>query len=132
MTFVDTNILLDIVTQDPRWAEWSLDQLDKAELRGPLLINEIVFAELSVRYETLPDCEEIVEQFSLVVAPIPRAALFLAGKAYRRYRRSGGLKTGVLPDFFVGAHAAVEGLSLVTRDPRRYLHYFPTLDVIRP
>lgn len=132
MTFVDTNILLDLVTDDPKWADWSTVQLEAASLRGPLLINDIVYAELSVRYDRIEELDSLLDELGLDISPVPRAALFLAGKVFMRYRKSGGLRTGVLPDFFVGAHAAVSGLPLLTRDGRRYRAYFPSLELISP
>ena len=132
MTFVDTNILLDLVTDDPKWADWSTAQLEAASLRGPLLINDIVYAELSVRYDRIEELDALLDELGLDISPVPRAALFLAGKVFMRYRKSGGLRTGVLPDFFVGAHAAVSGLPLLTRDGRRYRAYFPSLELISP
>ena len=120
MILVDTNVLLDVVTNDPVWAEWSVEQLEAAALRGPLVINDIVYAELSVRYERIEKLEEFVEQAGLEMMPLPRAALFLAAKVFTAYRKAGGARTGVLPDFFIGAQAAVEGLELLTRDTARY------------
>ena len=130
MTFVDTNVLLDLVTDDPVHADWSLAQLEAAALRGPLLINSVVYAELSVRYARIEDADAFVSQAGLRREPIPKAALFLAGKAFAAYRRAGGRRTGVLPDFFIGAHAAVSGAPLLTRDRARYRTYFPTVELI--
>lgn len=132
MTLVDTNVLLDLVTDDRRWADWSIAQLEAASLRGPLLINDVVYSELSVRYERIEDLEDFVEAAGLELHPMPRAALFLAGKVFARYRRSGGTRTGVLPDFFIGAHAAISGLPLLTRDVGRYRSYFSGLTLIAP
>lgn len=132
MTLVDTNVLLDLVTDDPDWAEWSLATMEAAALDGPLCINDIVYAELSVRYERIEDLETMLEDSAIEIAPPPRAALFLAGKVFAQYRRSGGTRTGVLPDFFIGAHAAVSGIPLLTRGARRYRNYFPTLHLIAP
>ena len=132
MTFVDTNVLLDLVTDDPRWADWSLAQLEAASFNGPLLINDVVYAELAVRYDRVEHLEQFVDAAGLVIAPMPRAALFLAGKVFTQYRRSGGTRTGVLPDFFIGAHAAVNGVPLLTRDTGRYRTCFPTLKLITP
>lgn len=132
MTLVDTNVLLDLVTDDPVWAGWSLRQLDAAAIRGPLAINDVVYAELSVRFTTIEAIDALVEDLGVAIAALPRSALFLAGKAFQRYRASGGLRTGVLPDFFVGAHAAVTGWTLLTRDARRYRTYFPALDLVAP
>lgn len=132
MILVDTNVLLDVVTNDPVWAEWSVEQLEAAALRGPLVINDIVYAELSVRYERIEKLEEFVEQAGLEMMPLPRAALFLAAKVFTAYRKAGGARTGVLPDFFIGAQAAVQGLELLTRDTARYRSYFPTVKLIAP
>ena len=132
MTLVDTNVLLDLVTDDPIWADWSITQLEAASLNGPVLINDVVYAELAVRYERVELLEAFVSEAELTIAPMPRAALFLAGKVFTQYRRSGGLRTGVLPDFFIGAHAAVNELGLLTRDVGRYRKYFPTLKLITP
>lgn len=131
-TLVDTNVLLDLVSDDPEWADWSIAQLDAAAVRGSLVINDVIYAELSVRFERIETLEGMVEEAGLIFAAMPRSALFLAGKVFQRYRRSGGRKTGVLPDFFIGAHAATAGLSLLTRDPRRYRTYFPKLDLVSP
>lgn len=132
MTLVDTNVLLDLVTNDPAWADWSIQQLEAASLKGPLLINDVIYAELAVRYARIEVLETFVAQAELEMAAIPRAALFLASKAFSQYRKSGGARTGVLPDFFIGAHAAVENLPLLTRDAGRYRSYFPTVRLITP
>lgn len=132
MTLVDTNVLLDVVTDDPQWAEWSIGQLDAAALRGELAIDDVIYGELSVRFATIEHLDSILDEARLSLAPIPRAGLFLAGKAFQRYRSQGGTRTGVLPDFFIGAHAAVMGWTLVTRDARRYRRYFPHLDLRTP
>ncbi|AZO40808.1 PIN domain-containing protein [Mesorhizobium sp. M7D.F.Ca.US.005.01.1.1] len=132
MTFVDTNVLLDLVTDDPNWADWSVAQLEAASLDGPLLVNDAVYAELAVRYIRIEDLEAFLDAAGLEMAPMPRAALFLAGKVFTQYRRSGGSRTGVLPDFFIGAHAAVARLPLLTRDVGRYRTYFPSLRLITP
>lgn len=132
MTLVDTNVLLDLVTDDPVWADWSLAQLETASLRGPLLINDVVYAELAVRYDRIEDVEGFLRDAGIDVVPVPRAALFLAGKVFVQYRRAGGSRTGVLPDFFIGAHAAIAQVPLLTRDVGRYLTYFPTLTLISP
>lgn len=131
-TFVDTNVLLDLATNDATWADWSERQLDAASLRGPMLINDVVYAELSVRFATIEALDVFVEAAGLEHAPIPHAALFLAAKAFQAYRGSGGVRTGVLPDFFIGAHAAVDALPLLTRDVQRYRSYFPKLTLIAP
>jgi len=132
VTLVDTNVLLDLVTDDPVWADWSIAELEAASLRGPLLINDVIYAELAVRYSRVEDLDAFVQRAGLEIAPFPRAALFLAGKVFAQYRRSGGLRTSVLPDFFVGAHAAVSEWPVLTRDVGRYRTYFPTLTLIPP
>lgn len=132
MTPVDTNVLLDVLTGNPDWAAWSVRQLEMAAVAGPLLINDIVYAELAVGYADIADLEDVVRTMTLRLDPFPRPALFLAAKAFQQYRKRGGTRTGVLPDFFIGAHAAVAGIPLLTRDVRRYRRYFPTVRVIGP
>ena len=132
MILVDSNIILDIVTDDPNWAPWSVMSLDRAALTGPLSINDIVYAEVSVRFESIEVLDDTLAILGISVDPIPRAGLFLAAKVYRRYRHSGGTRTGTLSDFFVGAHAAAKGSTLLTRHPARYRHYFPTVRLIVP
>ena len=132
MTLVDTNVLLDLVTDDPNWADWSVAQLEAASLNGPLLINDTIYAELAVRHARIEDLETFLDVADLEMTLMPRAALFLAGKVFTQYRRSGGTRTGVLPDFFIGAHAAVARLPLLTRDIGRYRTYFPALRLITP
>ncbi len=132
MILVDTNVILDVVEDDPQWAQWSQEQLDRAALNDRLCINAVIYAELSIAYATIEQLEAMLAHARFEMEPIPREALFLAGKAFMRYRRSQGGKTGVLPDFFIGAHAAVAGVSLLTRDARRYRTYFPKLVLIAP
>lgn len=132
MRLVDTNVLLDLVTDDPVWADWSIRQLDAAAVQGRLVINAVVYAELSVRFDRIEDLEEVLDQAGVIVEDIPRAALFLAGKVFQKYRAAGGRRSGVLPDFFVGAHAAVLAAPLLTRDVQRYRSYFPSLTLIAP
>jgi predicted nucleic acid-binding protein len=132
VTLVDTNVLLDVFTKDPKWLGWSLARLEEASFRGPLLINDVIYGETSARYPTIEDFESALADGGVTVATIPRMALFLAGKAFTQYRGAGGVRTGVLADFFIGAHAAVERLPLLTRDARRYRHYFPTVELIAP
>ena len=129
---VDTNVLLDLVTDDPVWADWSLAQLEAASLMGPLLINDVVYAELSVRYGRIEDLDRFLEAAGISMTTMPRAALFLAGKAFVQYRKAGGARAAVLPDFFIGAHAAVDQRSLLTRDVGRYRTYFPSVQLIAP
>jgi len=132
VTLVDSNVLLDIFTKTPIWWEWSLMQLEDAALHGPLLINDVIFAETSIRFQSIEAFDEALADAGITFVPIPRPALFLAGKASIKYRTSGGVRSGVLPDFFIGAHAATENLALLTRDTRRYRNYFPTVTLIAP
>lgn len=132
MTLVDTNVLLDLVTDDRHWADWSIAQLEAASLDGPLVINDVVYAELAVRYDSIEDLDGFLDAAGLEMVPMPRAALFLAGKVFTKYRHAGGSRTGVLPDFFIGAHAAVSQLPVLTRDIGRYRTYFPSLRLIAP
>ena len=132
MTLVDTNVLLDIATNDPNWAAWSMRQLDAAAIRGPVLINAVVYAEFSIGYARIEEVDKVLAEAGFELVETPRPALFLAGKAFERYRAQGGARRGVLPDFFVGAHAAVAGFVLLTRDARRYRAYFPSLELIAP
>lgn len=132
MTLVDSNVLLDIFGRTPAWWEWSLAQLEAATRHGPLLINDVVFAETSIRFPVMEDLQAALKKSDITVAPMPRIALFLAGKASVQYRHAGGVRSGVLPDFLIGAHAVVAQLPLLTRDKRRYRTYFPTLELIAP
>jgi predicted nucleic acid-binding protein len=132
MTLVDSNVLLDVVTDEQLWGDWSQDQLEQAALKGSLVINDVIYAEVSTRYETIEAVESMLRDLTIDVVPIPREALFVAGKAFLQYRAAGGIRTSVLPDFFIGAHAAVEQLPLLTRDTRRYRSYFPTVNLIAP
>ncbi|MGY5803710.1 type II toxin-antitoxin system VapC family toxin [Rhizobium sp. LEGMi12c] len=132
MIFVDSNVLLDIITNDPDWYDWSIAQLDAASLLGPLCINDVVYAEISVRYDRIEDLDNMLAETGLRIEPIPREALFLAAKVFAQYRKSGGTRGGVLPDFFIGAHAAVSGLSLLTRDTKRFRTYFQSVTLISP
>ena len=132
MILVDTSVLLDVLKDDPRWADWSQSALEAAASRDELVINDVVYAELSTRYDRIEALDETLTAMSLKHSTIPRAALFLAGKAFLRYRKRGGTRTGVLSDFFIGAHAAVERMPLLTRDVERIRAYFPTVDLIAP
>jgi len=129
---VDTNVLLDVLTDDAQWADWSQHQLEIAALDNRVAINAVVYAELSSRYQHIEDLETALGSIAVDVIEIPRTALFLAGKAFRTYRERRGIKTGVLPDFFIGAHAAVTRMPLITRDTTRYRRYFPTVELIAP
>ena len=128
---VDSNVILDVLTHDSRWSETSARVLVEIANRSRLVINPIVYAEVSVRYSRKEHVEEALPEF-LHRESIPYAAAFLAAKAFREYRRRGGVRSSPLPDFFVGAHAAVAGYSLLTRDPSGYSSYFPKLAIIVP
>jgi predicted nucleic acid-binding protein len=132
MTLVDSNVLLDVLTDGQAWADWSQGKLERVALDGPLIINDVIYNEISTRYATVEALDLILLDLNIEVAPMPRHALFLAGKAYLQYRAAGGVRTGVLADFFIGAHAAVEDLPLLTRDVRHYRSYFPTVTLIAP
>ena len=132
MIFIDTDVLLDLVTDDPVWADWSQQQLNAAALRDRLAINAIVYAEFSSRFTQIEDVDAMLTSAEIVVAEMPRSALFLAGQVFKTYRRRGGPRTSVLPDFFIGAHAAVLGAPMITRDAGRYRTYFPTVELIAP
>lgn len=132
VVLVDTNVLLDLVTDNSAWADWSLARLEEAALVGSVFINDVVYAETSIRYSRMEDLDAMLAEAEIDIARTPRSALFLAGNAFRRYRMAGGTRTGVLPDFFIGAHASVEGWRLLTRDGARYRTYFPKLTVIAP
>jgi predicted nucleic acid-binding protein len=132
MILVDSNVLLDLIKDDPVWINWSLAALEAAAIDGPLVINQIIYAELSIGYPTIEALEQFIAGTGLRMAEIPREALFLAGKAFANYRRLAGTKAGVLPDFFIGAHASVSGLSILTRDVGRYRTYFPGVQLLTP
>lgn len=132
MTLVDSNVLLDVLTDGQAWADWSQDQLERIASDGPLIINDVIYAEISTRYGTVEALDSILHDLNIEVVPMPRQALFLAGRAYLKYRAAGGTRTGVLSDFFIGAHAATEDLPLLTRDVRRHRTYFPTVMLIAP
>lgn len=132
MILVDTNVLLDIATNDPVWANWSMENLDAAASLGPVVVNAVIYSEFSVGYDRIEEVERLLKDVDIGWADVPREALFLAGKAFQQYRRQGGSRTGVLPDFFIGAHAAVSGMTLLTRDPARYRSYFPKVGLISP
>jgi predicted nucleic acid-binding protein len=130
-TLVDANVLLDIFTQDPQWADWSEGQLAEAIDLGPAVINPIVYAEISVRFDRIEDLEDALPD-EIEREPLPWEAGFLAGKCFVEYRRGKGAKRSPLPDFYIGAHAAVTGRRLLTRDPARYRTHFPRLELIAP
>ena len=132
MLLVDTNVLVDVLEDDPEWADWSISQLRAQSKIHQLAINPIIYAELSLTFSKVETLDKTIEAMGLMVKELPRPALFLAGKAFVLYRRHGGNKTNVLADFFIGAHAAVMGCALLTRDAQRYRHYFPGVELIAP
>ncbi len=129
---VDSCIVNDLCLPESDWYQWSADTLAALDEQTALLVNPIIFSECSVAMPTLEATEQLFESLAFDMREIPRDALFLAGKAFLQYRRRGGLRTGVLPDFLIGAHAAVEGMGLVTRDRAGFISYFPTLQLITP
>ena len=132
MLLVDSNVLVDVLQDDPQWADWSIRQLRAQAAVHELAINPVIYAELSVSFSTIEALDAVVVTLALRLQEIPPAALFLAGKAYLQYRQRGGSKAQVLPDFFIGAHAAVAGWPLLTRDANRFRTYFPSLEVVAP
>jgi predicted nucleic acid-binding protein len=129
---VDSNVLLDIFTEDDRWQSWSSAALEEAADKSRLVINPIIYGEVSVRFDRVEELEDALPVSAFVREPIPYEAAFLAGKAFVRYRRRSGAKTSPLPDFYIGAHAAIRGYRLLTRDASRYRTYFPRLALIAP
>ena len=131
-TLVDSNVLIDVVVRDEQWAAWSIEALIEALDAGPVFVDQVVFAEVSIGYRTAEACQEALAVQGIERVPIPWPAAFLAGRAFAAYRDRGGNKLAPLPDFFIGAHAAVAGLRLLTRDASRYRTYFPTVELIAP
>jgi predicted nucleic acid-binding protein len=131
-TLVDSNVLIDVLSLDREWADWSRQALREAGSKGPLVINAVIYAEVSQRYSRKERLDRELPKEAFMREPIPWVAAFLAGKAFVEYRRRGGHRRSPLPDFFIGAHAAVAGLRLLTRDSGRYRTYFPTVDLVAP
>jgi predicted nucleic acid-binding protein len=132
MVLVDTNVLLDVLENDLKWAPWSQDQLDAAAATDSLAINPSIYSELSIAFARIEELDTVIEEASLTIEAIPKEALFLAGKVFLFYRSSQGTKHNVLPDFFIGAHAAVMQWPILTRDVGRYRTYFPRVELITP
>ncbi len=132
MLLVDTNVLIDVLGDDPEWSDWSISQLRSQSQIHRLAINPIIYSELSLTFSTVELLDRTVDDLRLTMMEIPKPALFLAGKAFVRYRRQGGQKQNVLADFFIGAHAAVSRYPLLTRDTRRYSSYFADVKLIAP
>jgi predicted nucleic acid-binding protein len=132
IVLVDSNVLLDVLTEDPDWFEWSSGALAAAADSNRLAINPLIYAEVSVGFDRIEALDDAVPADDFVRLPLPWAAGFLAGKCFVEYRRAGGARQAPLPDFYIGAHAAVEGMSLLTRDPSRFRTYLPQLALIAP
>jgi len=131
-TLIDSCVLLDVITGDEQWADWSAWRIAAVIDEGRAVINPIIFAEVSVGYETVEELDELLPAADYEREPLPYPAGFAAGKAFLRYRRRGGQKRSPMPDFYIGAHAAIAGYRLLTRDVSRYRTYFPTIDIIAP
>lgn len=129
---VDSCVILDVITKDPHWFEWSSSTVSHALEEEKLVVNPVVYAEVSVRYLDIREVEAALPATLFEFQPITREAAFLAGKCFARYRKRGGTRTSPLPDFFIGAHAALSGYALITRDPRRFREYFPKLEIVCP
>ncbi|MDR5725869.1 MAG: PIN domain-containing protein [Terriglobia bacterium] len=132
MVLIDTNVLLDVLENDSKWAPWSQEQLDAAAATDTLAINAIIYSELSMVFARIEELDAVIEEASLKTEAIPKEALFLAGKVFLRYRKSQGTKQNVLPAFFIGAHAAVMQWPILTRDVGRYRTHFPSVELIAP
>jgi predicted nucleic acid-binding protein len=131
-TLVDSNVILDVLTEDAEWCPWSSDMLARSAETDRLVINPLVYAEVSVNFLDIEDLDQALPAEYLAREPLPWEAAFLAARAFLNYRKKGGTKLHPLPDFYIGAHAAVAGYTLLTRDARRYRTYFPKLRVIAP
>lgn len=132
ITLVDTNVIVDVLNGHPEWSSWSENHLANCADEGSVAINPLIYAEICAQFDSVEDVDDALSLFNFQRLDIPWDAAFLAGKCFSKYRRSGGLKTSPLPDFYIGAHAAVEGLQLLTRDPKRFRNYFPKLKIIAP
>lgn len=132
VTLVDSNVLLDIVTDDPEWSAWSSRALARVLDEGRAVVNPIIYAEVSVGFDWIEELDEVLPTTALQREPLPYPAGFLAGKAFLSYRRRGGTKSSPFPDFYIGAHAATAGYRLLTRDARRYRTYFPRVTLFAP
>lgn len=131
-TLVDSNVLIDVLTEDAEWFDWSAPMLVEAAERGPLVINPIVYAEVAAGFERIEDLDDALPLLFCRRVPLPWEAAFLAGRCFVEYRRRGGARRSPMPDFYIGAHAAVTDLTLLTRDAKRYQTYFPRLRLIAP
>ena len=131
-TLVDTNVLVDLLDEDLEWRDWSASMLERASRQGRLVINPLVFAEVSVTFDTVEELDAALPQAYFAREPLPWSAAFVAGKAFAMHRRRRGKRSALLSDFYIGAHAAVAGYTLLTRDPERYRSYYPKLRIIAP
>src|SRR5687767_13502855 len=131
-TLVDANVLIDVLTEDDEWCDWSAAMLVEAKHQGAILINPVVFAEVSLGFNRIEELDDALPEKFVRRIELPWAAAFLAGKPSFKSRRGGGQRRSPMPDFYIGAHAAVSGLALLTRDPKRYRAYFPTVRLIAP
>ena len=129
---IDSNVLLDVFTQNKKWFEWSSETLERSAERDLLYINPIIYSEISVGFKRIEELESALPSDYIQRDDLPYEAAFLAGKCFLKYRKAGGAKCSPLPDFYIGAHAAIKGWSILTRDKGRYQTYFPTLGVIAP
>jgi predicted nucleic acid-binding protein len=132
VTLIDSNVLIDVIGKDARWIDWSISQMNRQATAGPIYINDVIYAELAVKAESETALDEVLRIIGVEFCAIPRKALFLAGKVFGRYRAAGGPRLSNLPDFFIGAHAEISELPLLTRDPQRYRIYFPNVKLIAP
>jgi predicted nucleic acid-binding protein len=132
VTLVDTNVLVDILTGQPNWRAWSVEMMDRQSTAGELLITDVVYAELSPLFATAELLDAAIADLDVSLRRIPPQALFMAGQAFEQYRRKGGPRSTLLADFFIGAHAQVEVLPILTRDTRRYRTYFPDVQLVAP
>lgn len=130
--FVDSCILLDLFTNNPKWADWSEKILDRYSQTNTLYINSIIYTAISIGFNKVEEVEYVIDQLGIRVLEIPREALFLAGKVFQKYRKNKGTKSSTLPDFFIGSHAIISSFALITRDISRYITYFPQLRIISP
>jgi predicted nucleic acid-binding protein len=129
---VDSNVILDLFTDDPVWGDWSEKQMNRLSMEYPLIINPVIYTEVSIGFSTIEELESVILSCGFIMVQIPKEALFLTGKVFLTYRGKKGQKTNPLPDFYIGAHAAIQGYKILTRDHRRYQHYFPTVELIFP
>lgn len=131
-TLVDSNVILDVLTEDAVWGDWSAAMLAEAARSGPLAINPIIYAEVAVRFERIEDLDDALPESYYRRLPLPFEAAFLTGQCFLKYRKRGGTRLTPMPDFYIGAHAALAGLTLLTRDAKRYRNYFPKLRIVAP